>query len=285
MSEEKSIALLDETPFLDIAAVSDEYNAIVRESTNEFAIMMITAKAVKAIRALLGDDIINAFKQLENSKLGFKTDKGNGGYPIAVIRDCLIEAHLGGVKVIGNEFNIIAGQMYITKEGFTGKMQRSPDFSKVKLNIGIPNIDQPANRAVLKCSATWNFTGRPDSIECEIPVKWDKYSSDDAMIAKAERKLRARIWTQATGDIMPEGDAGEYTDNIRVVDVSASDEANGTGYMPTESFNEMFPQWEGFVLSGKKTPEQLLAFLESKDVNLSPEQKQAISDIKMEEAV
>jgi hypothetical protein len=168
--------------------------------------MAVTAKAFGEMKRLLSDDIVKGFKHLENSKLGFKTDKKQG-YPIDVVRSCLIEAHLNGVKITGNEFNIIAEQMYITKEGFTGKMQRDRRFSEVRLNIGVPRTDQANKRSIVACSATWKYNGTDDEIQCEIPVIWNSYLSDDAVIGKAERKLRARIWNQATGDILSDGDA------------------------------------------------------------------------------
>jgi len=204
--QQNSLAIKDETPFLAIEQVSEEYHQLIEESRNDFIRMVVTAKAVSAMKKLLTDEIVGVAMALQNTKMGFKTDKKQG-YDIATIRNCMIEAHLNGVRIIGNEFNIIAGQMYITKEGFIGKMQRSPDFSNVKLDIGIPRINQAEKRAIVPCSATWNYLGEPDSIKCEIPVKWDSYSSDDAIIGKAERKLRARIWNQATGDIVMDGDA------------------------------------------------------------------------------
>ena len=210
------LAINDEKPFLEIETVSNEYHSLISDSRNDFFKMAITAKAFGAMKSLLTDKIVSGFKHLENSKLGFKTDRKDG-YPIDVVRSCLIEAHLNGVRVIGNEFNIIAGQTYITKEGFIGKMQRCDGFKNVRLNIGVPMVNQSESRAIIKCSATWEYHGTQDSLECEIPVRWDKYSSDDALIGKAERKLRARIWNQATGDIMQDGDADHAVEQIPVV--------------------------------------------------------------------
>ncbi|MFK5282891.1 hypothetical protein ACI3PL_25325, partial [Lacticaseibacillus paracasei] len=55
---------------------------------------------------------------LQGNRLGFKTDKDkSGGYPESVVKNCLIEAVLLGIQPTGNQFNIIAGNMYPTKEG------------------------------------------------------------------------------------------------------------------------------------------------------------------------
>ncbi len=85
---------------------------------------IVTAQAMQQIRDALTADLMRDFLLLSNSPLGFRTDRGPGSastkeaYSDAQIKDALIQAMLRGVRPIGNEFNIIAGQCYITKEGF-----------------------------------------------------------------------------------------------------------------------------------------------------------------------
>ena len=47
-------------------------------------------------------------------------------------------------------------------------------------------------------------------------------------------------------------------------------------YYSDHDFKVHFPHWRLLIAQGKKTPEGILAFLESRGINLSPEQKQAI---------
>lgn len=207
MSGNKVLAIKDPKPFQELAAVSKEYHDMMTQAEDQFMIMAITANAIAEMRKRLPDPLVQGFKALENSRLGFKTDKNNGGYPVPVVRECLIEAALMGLNVMGNEFNIIAGNVYITKEGFTGKMQRDSRFDNVCIDLSIPEIRQAEKRAIVKFKADWKYGGKGMTMNGEIPVKWDNYSSDDAILGKAERKARARIWTRSTGTALPEGDA------------------------------------------------------------------------------
>jgi hypothetical protein len=64
---------------------------------------------------------------LQGSNLGFKTDKDKtGGYSEAEVKTCLIDAVLLGLQPTGNEFNIIASQMYPTGVGFGALIKTTP---------------------------------------------------------------------------------------------------------------------------------------------------------------
>lgn len=54
-------------------------------------------------------------------------------------------------------------------------------------------------------------------------------------------------------------------------------------HYPDEKFDNFFPKWKGLVESGKKSPEEILATIESKGA-LSEEQRQKILNINSEEA-
>ena len=75
-------------------------------------------------------------------KWGFSTDqnKPNGGgstYPSDVVIPCFCEALLQKLKPVGNEFNIIKGSTYVTKEGWTGKLMRLPGVTEVDIAPGV----------------------------------------------------------------------------------------------------------------------------------------------------
>ena len=77
-----------------------------------------TAKSIETLKTLLTPEYMHPIMQLQGNRLGFKTDKDKGsGYPVDVVKNCLIEAVLMGLQPYGNEFNIIAGNTYPTKEG------------------------------------------------------------------------------------------------------------------------------------------------------------------------
>ena len=120
-------------------------NAIValNEAKENFAVVMQEAQnldivnnvagafdaaiVITKLRAVMTDDIMKqVFMPLQGQKIGFRTDKN---YPVDVVRNCIIDGAANGLLPTGNQFNIIAGNMYPTKEGYTAllaKLKASP---------------------------------------------------------------------------------------------------------------------------------------------------------------
>lgn len=158
---------------------------------------IVLANSISALRNALTPEIMSDLLKLANTPLGFKTDEANrkeGKYPDAVIKDCLIQAMVRGVRPTGNEFNILVGQCYVTKEGFRRLLKDFPGFANLKIDLGVPRIS--GEGAIIKASASWTLHMRRDSIECEIPVKG---SGCDLLLGKAESKLYRRIYSRLTG--------------------------------------------------------------------------------------
>ena len=172
---------------------------------------VVTAQAMQQLREALTSDLMRDFLLLANTPLGFRTDRGSGAagnkdpYSDALIKDVLIQAMLRGVRPIGNEFNIIAGQCYITKDGFRRLVREYPGFANLKIVVGVPR--SAGEGAIVPCSASWTIGGVPDSLEVEIPVKG---SGCDLLLGKAESKLLRRIYARITGsDFSDVGSADE----------------------------------------------------------------------------
>ena len=86
-----------------------------------FARTIAYGMAVAELREALDEKVMKALMKLKNSKMGFRTDEGpkTGVYSMEVVRDAVIEAATLGLQCVGNQFNILGGNMYVTKEGFT----------------------------------------------------------------------------------------------------------------------------------------------------------------------
>jgi hypothetical protein len=171
---------------------------------------VVLATAISELREALTPAIMSDFLKLANTPLGFRTDRGPGSasnkehYPDAIVKDCLIQAMVRGVRPNGNEFNIIAGQCYVTKDGFRRLLRDFPGFSDFKIDLGVPKAS--GDGAIVHCSATWRIGGIPDSIECDIPVKG---TGCDLLLGKAESKLYRRIYSRLTGSDLSDVASGE----------------------------------------------------------------------------
>lgn len=169
------------------------------------------ANATVELQTLLSPEYMKPIMALQGNRLGFKTDKDDkGGYGVDVVKNCLIEAVLTGVQPWGNQFNIIAGNMYVTKEGF-GYLLRKIDY---KILPGLPRINQDRTSAAVLVKIKWTQAGDKKEEELEIPVKMNQYMGTDAVLGKATRKARAWLFNTINGTEVADGDAVDVTAEV-----------------------------------------------------------------------
>lgn len=180
----------------------------------------LIATAAGELKKLLTTDYMKPIMDLQGNKLGFKTDKdlaqggGKGpGYPEEVVKNCLIEAVLTGVQPFGNQFNIIAGNCYITKEGFGYLLSNYVGLS-YEIIPTLPRINADKSSAAIVMKVKWTLNGVEKERELEIPVKMNSFMGTDAVIGKATRKARAWLYGTITGSEIPEGDATDTTAEV-----------------------------------------------------------------------
>ena len=198
-----------------------------------------TAYGIKTIKAALTDQFMQEYiMPLQNSALGFLTDKQDGGYPLPVVRECLCEALLRGFQPASNEFNIISGRFYGAKNGFDRIVREYPGLRNLRFELAVPHLVADKG-ALVAAIATWTLDGQPQELRCEaprdatqidtrIPVRVNAGMGPDAILGKAERKLLARIYKRISGagDVV-EADASEITTTAESLPAPAAPEQDG----------------------------------------------------------
>lgn len=182
------------------------------------------ASAYEQLEAMIDQPTLMKLARLMNSPLGFMCDRPNYKskevYSPEVVKRCIIEALLYGVMPIGNEFNIIADRCYVTRNGYTRKLNECAGLTDLRINFGVPKTvygaakdddgNPIATGAIVKVDASWRIDGVSDSMDAEIPIKMNKMMGLDAVIGKADRKIKYRIWCRITGSTFtPEGEFDE----------------------------------------------------------------------------
>jgi hypothetical protein len=162
---------------------------------------------------------------LQNTSLGFQTDRRDTGYPLEVVKECLIDAVLSGVSVVGNEFNIIAGRAYITKNGMLHKLSNVDGLSYT-MTPGIPKMAGEGGAAIIM-QIEWTFNGKTNKKDLALAVRINKGMGADAIVGKATRKAAAWLYQTVTGQTVDEGEANESAPVIEAK-VSAIDTAPAT---------------------------------------------------------
>lgn len=180
----------------------------------------LIANAAGELKKLLTPQYMKPIMDLQGNRLGFKTDKdiaqggGKGpGYPEEVVKNCLIEAVLMGVQPFGNQFNIIAGNSYITKEGF-GFLLANYKGLYYEITPDLPRINGDKTSAAIDMNIEWTLEGVTKTKKIPFPIKMNAYMGTDAVIGKATRKARAWLYNTITGSEMPEGDTQDIDAKI-----------------------------------------------------------------------
>lgn len=203
-------------PIMEIAKKLNESIAKVlgASAINGFEKAFLMAQAIQDLRSLLTPEYMKPIMALQGSKLGFRTDKdrnkdgtkGNG-YPEAIVKDCVIEAVLNGLQVTGNQFNIISGNTYPTKEGCGYLLSL---FKGLKYTIipNLPRINNEQTSAAIIMKISWSINGSEIKTESlEVPIKmFPGFTTTDAIIGKATRKARAWLIGTITGNEITDGE-------------------------------------------------------------------------------
>jgi hypothetical protein len=172
------------------------------------------ANATLELKKLLTPEYMKPIMALQGNRLGFKTDKDDkGGYREEEVKNCLIEAVLTGVQPHSNQFNIIAGNMYVTKEGF-GHLLSNIKGLKYKMIPSLPRINAEKSSAAVLMKIKWSMNGVEKEDELDIPVRMNQYMGTDAVLGKATRKARAWLFNTISGTEVADGDAVDTTHEV-----------------------------------------------------------------------
>lgn len=162
------------------------------------------AECIEELRGALTDRVMHqVVLPLMNTALGFRTDRPNKRdpepYGLEEVRECVLEALIRGARLVGNEFNIISGRAYLTKEYFTRAIAEFPGLTNFVLNLGVPIAKNGGS--IVPFEASWQLDGVPVRVAREIPVKVNEYMGADAILGKAERKARAACFNVMAGSV------------------------------------------------------------------------------------
>lgn len=184
----------------------------------------VVASVAKEIKEMLTPQYMAPIMSLQGSKIGFRTDKdASGGYKEDVVKSCLIEAVITGVQPIGNHFNIIAGNCYITKEGFKYLLDNKIPGLRWEIICELPRIKEGS--AAVVANITWTINGKESSRQIDFPIKVNSAMGADAVIGKATRKARAWLYNTVSGrQEIPDGDIQDVEAKVVSTTINKSEE-------------------------------------------------------------
>jgi hypothetical protein len=217
--------------------INTQVMAVLASKSQDFNNAFAMANAITTIRTALTPEIMQPILSLAGSKLGFRTDRDKPSqgqmpqpYPLETVKDCLIDAVLLGLNPTGNQFNIIASNMYVTKEGFTYLLKK---VKGLKYSIVYPTVtfSNDKRTALVVCNITYRV-GEEKEIKqvLEFTVKAGSYATSDSCIGKAERKAKCWLYNHIEGTDLTDGDAEDVTyTEVSSTRLSKDDQAREKG--------------------------------------------------------
>jgi len=198
----------------EVAKVLDgSISGVFNESSaTGFMKAYVISDAIDTLKSKLTPEYMQPIMQMQGMKLGFRTDKDRtGGYPMEAVRECLIEAVLLGLQPYGNQFNIIAGNMYVTKEGSKELLKKIKGL-KYSVIPGLPRFSNDMLSAAVPVKLKWEYGGVSNEENVEIPVKLNSGMGPDAAVGKATRKARMLIYNNISETELSDSDEAETLD-------------------------------------------------------------------------
>lgn len=236
-----------------LAAVQNEVNTLSKN--NSLVSCLSAASAMYMLDQVLTDDVVHTyFFPLMNTRAGFLTDRNPNKvrrgqqpatpYTIAEVRACLKDAILKGLLPVGNQFNIISGSVYITREGYTALLSRMG----VKHRIIPSQLADRDGYAVYSCRIE-AMTAQGDRISYtnEVLFKRGQYDSDALLQGKAYARSVKSLWTYVSG--LDSGDAVEDDAVERVIE-----DAPAEVVPPTQPGQQAATQTRSAQVAAPQTP-------------------------------
>lgn len=243
MDEENAVGIADEV----IGGLSEELICQLEEVALKFQIdnvnitgqlrkSLLVAEGIKKLDALITNEVMAPIMYLRGRKIGFVTDRdnkpANEQYKVAEVKEVFIEATLKGLSPAGNQFNIISSGLYIAKNGYTHLLNQMPGLTDLIITAEpYHKVEGIKEYVVVDFLANWKMKGTPQELSGSVPVHLNNkpgYEDKvDGIMGKADRKIKYRIYCQATNTKVTESDERDLSevDNTRVKKLTAIEEA------------------------------------------------------------
>lgn len=207
--------------------IDSQVALVLEDKTVGIQKAIVMARAMQIIDECLTPEIMEPIMRLQGSKLGFKTDKDivrnennqyvkGPGYPLDVVKNCFTEMSLIGLQPVFNQWNIIGGNSYVTKEGSDVLLKNIPYLQQFVIIHEEVNQSPDKKTASVKSKIQWVVDGEVFNQVVTHPVKSDSFTTFDALIGKADRKTKIWLFNKIKGTCISDGDAEES----KIIDVT-----------------------------------------------------------------
>jgi hypothetical protein len=213
-------------------------DALEDEALTDLGRAMVRAVAIERIRAAITPEDMKRVRSLMNSPLGFQTDRDPNKtkpkldkdgreipikeYPDVVLKECFVESIMHGAHLDGDEWNIIKGKCFLTKNYFVRKLGQVEGVKNVDYIPGTPRLVEGVwkTRVILE----WSYYGHRMTLRGEDPkmagrvisVANDNGSTIDNVGGKVTRRAYKSAYLTLTKSEheFPDGEVNDTTAEV-----------------------------------------------------------------------
>lgn len=218
-------------PSDEVMSLSQQLESVVGHNPIGFAFQL--ANKINAISQWMEHpDISKIVANLEGSQQGFKTDLQQEGkkYAPNVRNACVLEALTSGVRLNGNEFNIISGQMMIVQNGWRRLCKEmghdipggfTPNCAYQMISFDCHEVGEPkinGNMVTIPMEISYRWLVKETGVISEgifkkdITITAKSRDTVDAWIGKAERRILRSFFRLHSGvEVTDDDTTGEFT--------------------------------------------------------------------------
>lgn len=188
---------------------------------------------VEKIEKVLDTDFMAKVMNLKGKEYGFKTDERSGeNYPESKVKPAIVQAMMFGAEITGNEFNILGGNCYLTKNFCKNWLRKNKIWYKIPCQLS-----QKAENGTffIRVFAEWlDFENCKHKETLDIPVAKHASTSEATMKGCAERDAMAYIIEELRKESLPMDKREDFKDTP-YEDVTEKDK---TKYHAAPVYNE-----------------------------------------------
>lgn len=172
---------------------------------------LMQAVAMEKINQLITPEMMKPIEKLFGSSIGIKTD---AKYNADTMKRIFIEATIGGWGIVGNQINVLAGNMYVTKNGYLPRLREFPGLKfTFPFKHQLPVQDETHKTWSVTSEISWELDGVKHKEIITNPTRKQDGQSADALWGKADTKCCRFLWNKVTGqETMDDSSAGEFTE-------------------------------------------------------------------------
>ena len=206
---------------------------MLTSNVSEYEKSLMYGHLLVEIKEQISGKAFDIIKKLMNTGLGFKTDHNPNAedaryrkpvYDDEIVKNCITQAIMHGLRIHGDEFNILGGNFYATKAGLERIVNRNPNLER-RIRDKVKGFKKSQETEIWAVNYEYDFKLKnQDEVKDEITVyvkgKQGNFEIPlDAVLGKARRKLLKTIYNQMTFGFFSLEDADDidYTSETKEI--------------------------------------------------------------------